>query len=163
LENKTYIIAAGGTSGHINPAIAIADKIRKREPDSHIVSAERPRDSKTPLSPNHHYELVQSTRWGFPINRRKQFFQAVAAFFPRPAAEPRPPAPLEPGCGPSGQGDMSADRWCRWQAAWNSPPFLHEQERFSGEGEPVSGETGDRGLHQFSEIRRMRFQRRTGL
>lgn len=31
------IIAAGGTGGHINPAIAIADEIKKNEPDSQIV------------------------------------------------------------------------------------------------------------------------------
>ena len=31
------VIAAGGTAGHINPAIAIADKIRQNEPDSKII------------------------------------------------------------------------------------------------------------------------------
>ena len=31
------IIAAGGTGGHINPAIAIADEIMKNEPDSEII------------------------------------------------------------------------------------------------------------------------------
>lgn len=31
------VIAAGGTAGHINPAIAIADKIKMMEPDSQIV------------------------------------------------------------------------------------------------------------------------------
>lgn len=31
------IIACGGTSGHINPAISIADEIKRREPDSEIL------------------------------------------------------------------------------------------------------------------------------
>ena len=31
------IMAAAGTGGHINPAIAIANKIKKEEPDSEII------------------------------------------------------------------------------------------------------------------------------
>lgn len=35
-ENK-YIISGGGTGGHIYPAIAIADEIKKRDPDAKIL------------------------------------------------------------------------------------------------------------------------------
>lgn len=31
------IVSAAGTAGHINPAIAIANKIREKEPDSEII------------------------------------------------------------------------------------------------------------------------------
>ena len=31
------IISAAGTAGHINPALAIANKIRQKEPDSEIL------------------------------------------------------------------------------------------------------------------------------
>lgn len=31
------IIAAAGTGGHINPGIAIADKIKKEQPGSEII------------------------------------------------------------------------------------------------------------------------------
>ena len=31
------VVSAAGTGGHINPAIAIANKIRKEEPGSEIV------------------------------------------------------------------------------------------------------------------------------
>ena len=31
------IISAAGTGGHINPGIAIANKIKEKEPDSEIV------------------------------------------------------------------------------------------------------------------------------
>ena len=31
------VIAAGGTAGHINPALAIAEQIMLNEPDSEIV------------------------------------------------------------------------------------------------------------------------------
>ena len=31
------IIAAGGTAGHINPGLAIAEKIKKEQPDARIM------------------------------------------------------------------------------------------------------------------------------
>ena len=35
-EKKCIIFAAGGTAGHINPAISIAKELRKRHPDYDI-------------------------------------------------------------------------------------------------------------------------------
>ena len=31
------LIAAGGTAGHINPALAVANMMRERDPNSHIL------------------------------------------------------------------------------------------------------------------------------
>ena len=36
-NKQTYIIAGGGTGGHIFPAIAIADAIKQQQPDAHIL------------------------------------------------------------------------------------------------------------------------------
>jgi len=81
LEVKTYIIAAGGTSGHINPAIAIADEIKKQEPGAHIVFCGTARGMENTIVPNHHYELVHIDAMGFPTKPSRKLFQALAAFF----------------------------------------------------------------------------------
>ena len=51
------IIAAAGTGGHINPAIAIANKIMEKEPDSKIVFIGTPRGLENDLVPRAGYEL----------------------------------------------------------------------------------------------------------
>ena len=35
--SKRYLISGGGTGGHIFPALAIANKIRKEEPDAQFL------------------------------------------------------------------------------------------------------------------------------
>ena len=35
--SKRYLISGGGTGGHIFPALAIANKIRKEEPDAEFL------------------------------------------------------------------------------------------------------------------------------
>ena len=56
------VIAAGGTAGHINPALAIAAQIMKNEPDSKIVFAGRKDGMENKLVSNsgydfHHFEI----------------------------------------------------------------------------------------------------------
>ena len=51
------IVAAAGTGGHINPAIAIANKIKEKEPDSEIVFIGTPRGLENDLVPRAGYEL----------------------------------------------------------------------------------------------------------
>jgi len=42
MPNKTILIAAGGTGGHLYPAIAVADEIRRERPDVRIIFAGTP-------------------------------------------------------------------------------------------------------------------------
>ena len=51
------IIAAAGTAGHINPGIAIANKIKKEEPDSEIMFIGTDRGLEKDLVPRAGYEL----------------------------------------------------------------------------------------------------------
>ena len=81
MENKTYIIAAGGTSGHINPAIAIADEIKKNEPGANIVFCGTEKGLENSVVPNHGYKLLHIDAIGFPTRLSKQLFLAVAAYF----------------------------------------------------------------------------------
>ena len=51
------IISAAGTGGHINPGIAIANKIREKEPGSKIIFIGTNRGLENDLVPRAGYEL----------------------------------------------------------------------------------------------------------
>ncbi len=58
------IMAAAGTGGHINPAIAIANKIKEEEPDSEILFIGTFRGLENDLVPRAGYELKQIEAYG---------------------------------------------------------------------------------------------------
>lgn len=58
------IISAAGTGGHINPGIAIANKIKKEEPDSEIIFIGTNRGLETDLVPRAGYELKTLEAYG---------------------------------------------------------------------------------------------------
>lgn len=58
------IIAAAGTGGHINPGIAIANKIKQEEPDSEIIFVGTTRGLENDLVPKAGYELRTIEAYG---------------------------------------------------------------------------------------------------
>lgn len=62
------VIAAAGTGGHINPGIAIANKIMEKEPYSTIIFIGTPRGLENDLVPRAGYELKTIDAYG--INRK---------------------------------------------------------------------------------------------
>ncbi len=62
------IIAAAGTGGHINPGIAIANKIKEKEPNSEIIFIGTNRGLENDLVPRAGYSLKTIQAYGF--NRR---------------------------------------------------------------------------------------------
>ena len=65
------IIAAAGTGGHINPGLAIANKIIGEEKDSKVIFIGTQRGLENDLVPRAGYELKQVNAFGF--NRRLNF------------------------------------------------------------------------------------------
>lgn len=61
-----YLLAGGGTAGHVNPLLALADLIRKREPDADIVVLGTEEGLEKKLVPERGYELVTIARLPFP-------------------------------------------------------------------------------------------------
>ena len=55
---RTFLIAAGGTGGHLFPGIAVADELRRRDPDTRVVFAGTPRGLESRIVPRAGYELV---------------------------------------------------------------------------------------------------------
>ena len=58
------IIAAAGTAGHINPGLAIANKIKEEEKDSKIIFVGTTRGLENDLVPRAGYELKTIDAYG---------------------------------------------------------------------------------------------------
>jgi UDP-N-acetylglucosamine--N-acetylmuramyl-(pentapeptide) pyrophosphoryl-undecaprenol N-acetylglucosamine transferase len=54
---RTYLIAAGGTGGHIYPAIAVADELRRRDPAARVVFVGTRRGLEGRVVPKAGYEI----------------------------------------------------------------------------------------------------------
>lgn len=62
----TYLLAGGGTAGHVNPLLALADHIRETEPDSEIVVLGTREGLEAKLVPERGFELHTIDRVPFP-------------------------------------------------------------------------------------------------
>lgn len=62
----TYLLAGGGTAGHVNPLLALADLIRDTEPDSTILVLGTGEGLEARLVPERGYELQTIERLPFP-------------------------------------------------------------------------------------------------
>jgi UDP-N-acetylglucosamine--N-acetylmuramyl-(pentapeptide) pyrophosphoryl-undecaprenol N-acetylglucosamine transferase len=62
----SYLLAGGGTAGHVNPLLALADLIRAEEPGAEIVVLGTREGLEARLVPERGYELVHIERLPFP-------------------------------------------------------------------------------------------------
>jgi UDP-N-acetylglucosamine--N-acetylmuramyl-(pentapeptide) pyrophosphoryl-undecaprenol N-acetylglucosamine transferase len=65
---ETYLIAGGGTGGHLYPGIAIADEIRRRRPEAKVVFAGRGLPLERAIVERHGYGLM-AVRSGGVVGR----------------------------------------------------------------------------------------------
>lgn len=74
----TYLLAGGGTAGHVNPLLAVADRLREREPESTVLVLGTAEGLEARLVPARGYELLTVAKLPFPrrINRRAIDFPA---------------------------------------------------------------------------------------
>ncbi|WP_350346860.1 undecaprenyldiphospho-muramoylpentapeptide beta-N-acetylglucosaminyltransferase [Agromyces sp. G08B096] len=71
----TYLLAGGGTAGHVNPLLAVADRLRKRDPDAEVLVLGTAEGLEARLVPARGYELLTIAKVPFP---RRPNRQAVA-------------------------------------------------------------------------------------
>lgn len=73
---RTYLLAGGGTAGHVNPLLAVADALREREPEADVLVLGTREGLEARLVPLRGYELLFVDKVPFP--RRPD--RAAAAF-----------------------------------------------------------------------------------
>jgi UDP-N-acetylglucosamine--N-acetylmuramyl-(pentapeptide) pyrophosphoryl-undecaprenol N-acetylglucosamine transferase len=64
----TYLLAGGGTAGHVNPLLAVADRLRERDPAATILVLGTREGLEARLVPTRGYELLTIER--LPLPRR---------------------------------------------------------------------------------------------
>ena len=129
------LIAAGGTAGHINPALAIAQALGKARPDAEIHFAGRKEGMEYGLVtkagyPFHHIEVNGIQRRLTPKNivRNVKAVYHLALSMPRAKAIIRQVKPdLVIGCGGYVSGPV-----VRCAARMGIPTAIHEQNAFPG-------------------------------
>lgn len=62
----TYLLAGGGTAGHVNPLLATADELRRREPDATVLVLGTAEGLEARLVPERGYELITIPKLPFP-------------------------------------------------------------------------------------------------
>lgn len=67
-----YLLAGGGTAGHVNPLLAIADAIKHDDPNSSVLALGTASGLETTLVPQRGYELATIEKVPFP--RRPNFY-----------------------------------------------------------------------------------------
>ena len=146
------IISAAGTGGHINPGIAIANKIKEHEPDSEIVFFGTDRGLENDLVPRAGYELRKIEAYGIQpkpsitniknliktMNSRKVVKKFIDEF--------KPDVVIGTGgyiCGPV----FAAAN------ARNIPTFLHESNAYPGRAVKVFAKKAKKVFVGFEEAK----------
>ncbi|HZK65687.1 MAG TPA: undecaprenyldiphospho-muramoylpentapeptide beta-N-acetylglucosaminyltransferase [Puia sp.] len=141
--SKRIIIAGGGTGGHIFPAVAIANALKKMEPDIDILFVGAKGKMEMEKVPEAGYKIEGIDIAGFnrsslikniglPYKLIKSFFQVKKIF-----QSFRPDAAI-------GVGGYSTFPVLRYAQAKGIPTFIHESNSFAGKSNMLLGKKATR-------------------
>lgn len=146
------IVAAAGTAGHINPGLAIANKIKEKEPDSEIIFIGTTRGLENDLVPRAGYSLKTIEAYGLSKKISIENFKKICTTLSATGKarkiikEFKPDIVIGAGgyiCGP-----------VVWAANKEKiPVVLHESNAFPGKAVKMLAKKADKVLISFEEAR----------
>lgn len=80
-KKPTLLIGAGGTAGHINPALAVADEIRRLCPELQLIFCGNVEGPEYELVPRRGYDFYRVEASPFELDSPKFMYRAVVNFF----------------------------------------------------------------------------------
>ena len=146
------LIAAAGTAGHINPAIAIANKIKKEQKDSKIVFLGTSRGLENDLVPRAGYELKHIEAYGLSkkisIESIKKMKKTIGGIFEakKIIGEFKPDIVIGTGGYICGAAVIAASRN-------KIPVLLHESNAFPGKATKILSKKANTVLVSFEEAK----------
>ena len=144
------IIAAAGTAGHINPGIAIANKIKKEEKDSEIIFLGTTRGLENDLVPKAGYKLKTIEAYGLSkeisINNLKKMYKTVKGISEakKIVKEFKPDIVIGAGGYICGAATIAANKY-------KVPVLLHESNAFPGKAVKMFAKKVDTILISFKD------------
>lgn len=144
------IIAAAGTAGHINPGIAIANKIKQEEKDSKIIFLGTTRGLENDLVPKAGYELKTIDAYGLSkeisvanIKKIYKTFKGIGEA-KKIVKEFKPDIVIGAGGYICGAATLAANKY-------NVPVVLHESNAFPGKAVKMLAKKVDEILISFKD------------
>jgi UDP-N-acetylglucosamine--N-acetylmuramyl-(pentapeptide) pyrophosphoryl-undecaprenol N-acetylglucosamine transferase len=126
-----FVFACGGTSGHIHPALAIAERLRLDHPDADILFCGTARGQESEVVPRAGFSFTPIRARGFPRRLSLDMFKALADFIAGRRQCRRLLKSFQPqaviGTGGYVAGPMTAAA-----VSLKIPVLLHEQNAFPG-------------------------------
>jgi UDP-N-acetylglucosamine--N-acetylmuramyl-(pentapeptide) pyrophosphoryl-undecaprenol N-acetylglucosamine transferase len=75
-----YLLAGGGTAGHVNPLLAVADRLRERDPAAEVLVLGTAEGLESRLVPERGYDLLTIAKVPFPRRPNRQATTFPARF-----------------------------------------------------------------------------------
>ena len=79
--NRRVVLAAGGTSGHVHPALAVAAALKARIPDAELLFVGTADKLESRVVPAAGYDFRSIRALGFPRRLSRETIRAVRAAF----------------------------------------------------------------------------------
>ncbi len=131
-----FVFACGGTSGHINPALAIAERIREEHPDADIRFCGTARGLESDIVPRAGFPFVAVRARGFPNKPSPELFRALADYVAGRRQCRRFLRDFQPNA-VIGTGGYVAGPVVSAAHSLGLPVLLHEQNAFPGRSNRV--------------------------
>ncbi len=152
-DKKTVVFTGGGTSGHINPALAIAKELKLHRPDLDIVFMGTEHGLEADIVPRHGYPFVSITATPFKRKLSKALFMAFINLFKGKKEvvdlfKKRPPLAVV------GTGGYVAGPVLAAAKSLKIPYIIHEQNAYPGRSNRSMASKAEAVMISYEEARR---------